>query len=159
MFWLRILMFLVLLTLTAGKCAAEAANLSGTWRLNVNKSSWSGVRRPEMVVLRIDHREPVLKFAGSVDHPNEETRQFAFDGLIDGKEYPGQRSYGAGAAAFKRINDHTILSTFRSEDGQYVESTEIVVAADGRTLRQHIKLTTPAGKREWTEIYERRSTP
>jgi len=152
-------MLLVLLVLTAGRCAAEVANLSGTWRLNVNKSSWSGVRRPEMVVLQIDHREPVLKFAGTVDHPNEETRHFAFDGLIDGKEYPAQRSYGTGAVVFKRINDHTVSSAFRSDDGQCLESTEIVVAADGRTLRQHIKLTTPAGKREWTEVYERRSVP
>ena len=155
----RIVVLAALLVLTAGRCAAAAVNLSGTWRLNVKKSTWSGLRRPELVILQIDHREPVLKFSGTVEHPNEESRYFAFDGMIDGKEYPAQRSYGAGSVTFKRVNDQTILSTFRSADGQCVEVTEIVAAPGATTLRQHIRLTTPAGKREWTEVYERRSVP
>jgi hypothetical protein len=141
----------------AGSCFGQIADLSGTWGLNVKKSSWSAMRKPEMVVLQIQHHEPELRLEGTVEHANEESRHFAFAGAVNGKDYPAQRSYGNGTVSIRRVNELTLTSTFRSSDGQYVEVTEIAASRDGHTLTQRIHLTTPSGKRAWTEVYERRA--
>lgn len=157
--WRRATLLLALLALAAGRCAGEIASLAGTWRLDVKKSSWSALRRPEMVVLHIEHREPNVKFEGAVQHANEETREFAFSGAIDGKPYPAQRSFGPGTVVLKRVNDWTVSSRFQSAEGGWVETAEITVARGGRTLTQRIHLATPSGKRTWTEVYQRRPAP
>jgi hypothetical protein len=141
----------------ATPCQAAPADLSGSWRLNVKKSTWSSVRRPSLVVLDIRHHEPSIEYSGVVDHAEEETRYFTFAGSIDGKPYPGTRSYGPGTMTLERMSDEVIVSTFRSEDGKYVETTEIRVARDRRTLTQRIRVTSPQGRRSWVEVYERRT--
>lgn len=50
---------LVLATLCVG--CAPVQDMSGTWKLNAEKSDWRGVRRPLSVVVTVEHREPILK--------------------------------------------------------------------------------------------------
>ena len=137
-------------------CAAQPANLSGNWQLNVNRSKWGTVNKPVSVVLTIEHQEPKLSYHGSVLYANEDQRDFGFSGAIDGKPYPMSRSFGNGEIVLVRVNDRTIESTFRSADGNYVESARTTVSRDGRTLERRLRLISPEGTKKWTEIYERR---
>ena len=137
-------------------CAAQPANLSGNWQLNVTRSKWGNVNKPVSVVLTIEHQEPKISYHGSVLYANEEQRDFGFSGAIDGKPYPMSRSFGEGEIVVVRINDRTIESTFRTPDGNYVETARTSVSRDGQTLERRLKLVTPEGTRKWTEIYERR---
>ncbi len=137
-------------------CAAQPANLSGNWQLNVGRSKWGNVNRPVNIVLTIEHQEPGISYHGSILYANEEQRSFGFQGAIDGKPYPVSRSFGDGEIVLIRVNDRTIESTFRTPDGNYIETARTTISRDGQTLERRLRLVTPEGTRKWTEIYERR---
>jgi len=136
--------------------AAQPANLSGNWHLNVARSKWDNVNKPVSVLLVIEHQEPKLSYHGTVLYANEDQREFGFSGAIDGKPYPMTRSFGQGETVLVRVNDRTIDSTFRTHDGNYIETARTTVSRDGRTLERQLKLVSPEGTKKWTEIYERR---
>ena len=136
--------------------AAQPANLSGEWRMNVDKSQWGSAKRPVSVVLRIEHHEPVLNYTGWVEYVNEDSREFAFSGAIDGKSYPMTRSFGNGSAVLRRIDSATFDTVFRTAAANYSETTRTTVSADTRVLTRKVRLETPEGTKSWTEIYDRR---
>ncbi len=137
-------------------CAAQPANLSGNWQLNVSRSKWGNVNKPVSVMLTIEHQEPKLSYHGTVQYANEDEREFGFSGAIDGKPYPMSRSYGEGEIVIVRVDERTIDSTFRTPDGNTVETARTIVSRDGRVLERRLKLVSPEGTKRWTEIYERR---
>jgi len=140
----------------AGPCAAQLSNFSGYWVLNRDESSWGQVRKPLMMFVEIEHKEPTFNYHGSITYADETTREFAFLGAIDGKEYPVERSYGPGRIVYTRVDARTIRSTYRSLDGQYSETTVTSVSRDGRRMTRKINLTIPGGSRAWTETYDKR---
>jgi hypothetical protein len=144
------------LTVGLGLSLDQPGNLTGTWHLNVEKSRWGEMRKPNSVVLVIDHKEPALHYSGSIMYANEDTREFVFDGAIDGKEYPMTRSFGKGKVALHRVGPSRFDSTFRTDDGVAVETAANTLSRDGRTLTRQLRLQTPEGTKSWTEIYERR---
>jgi len=148
--------FLLGMALGAGALQGQIADLSGTWHLDAQKSHWGKMRRPASVTLQIDHREPVFRYTGVVVYGNDQTRHFTFDGALDGKPYPGQRSWGAGTVSLTRVSPTALTSVFRSEDGKYVETVEISLSRDRKVLTQQMSLTCPEGKRSWTEVYQKR---
>ena len=145
-----------LLLWTATAIGAQPVDLSGDWHLNVEKSRWSEMRKPVSVVVRIQHREPSLSYSGEVLYANEDVRDFAFEGAIDGKEYPMDRSFGSGKIVMKRVDFTTVESVMKSDDGKYVESARTSVAQDGRTMTRRLRLQSPEGVKTWIEVYEKR---
>ena len=137
--------------------AAQVADLSGAWHLNVEKSKWGKHPKPHSVVVNVEHHEPALKYSGTAVAANgEDTREFSFEGAIDGKEYPITGAFGDGKIAIRRVSPTTTASVFKSNDGNVVETATTTISADGRTLRREIKVKGPEGEVSWTEIYERR---
>ncbi len=145
-----------LLTLCCGASAAQPASLSGNWHLNVEKSKWGTMTRPQSVVLNIEHNEPNLHYHGAVTYANEEERGFGFTGAFDGKPHPMSRSFGDGEITLKRLSPYSFESLFRTSDGKSVESSRTTISRDGKTLTRVLKLTSLEGSRKWTEIYEKR---
>jgi hypothetical protein len=137
-------------------CGAKAPNLSGNWKLNVEKSKWGKVRKPTGVSLEIQHNEPALKFWGRVVDAESEGREFSFDGAIDGREYPAHGASADGKIVFVHKPGNVIASTFHSGDGLLTESAETSVSADGNYLTRHVHLKRPDSDLTWTEHYERR---
>lgn len=154
---MRRLMEIVSAVLLLGAlCAAQPVNLSGNWQLNVSRSKWGNVNKPVSVMLTIDHQEPKLSYHGTVQYANEDERDFVFSGAIDGKPYPMSRSFGNGEIVLVRVDGRTIDSTFRTPEGNYVETARTIVSRDGRVMERRLKLVSPEGTKRWTEIYERR---
>ncbi len=139
--------FLVLLLLAA----AQAPDLSGTWKLNVGASDWNRKEPPKSIVVTIEHREPVIKISGLVVEDRERTNEFRFDGAIDGKPYPSEE----GMRTLRRIDARTLESTWKSNDGRYYETSTTKLSRDGRRLTRQIDLKRPDGRIKWTEIYEK----
>jgi hypothetical protein len=133
----------------------QAQHMSGTWKLNVEKSNWRGVQRPLSVVVTVEHREPILKYSGWVTYPDNPSRGFGFDGAVDGKPHPAFRSYGPGLSQMKRLRWDSVESDFRSDDGRFREGAETIVSADGRQMTRHLHLNSPNGREDWTEVYEK----
>ncbi|MEN6606483.1 MAG: hypothetical protein ABFD60_04515 [Bryobacteraceae bacterium] len=136
---------------------AQVINMSGTWNLNVQKSSWGKVQKPVSVLVTIEHDEPALKYSGNMVYfGGEDTRTFSFAGAIDGKWYPISRSYGSGKISMRRIDFRSMESEFRSDDGKWTEHIRTLVSRDGKELRRTIRRTGPEGNLNWTEVYDKR---
>lgn len=140
----------------SGMAAAAPADLSGSWHLNLAKSRWGTVNKPLSVVIRIDHHDPQIHYYGTVQYANEDVRDFAFSGALDGKPYSVSRSFGDGTITLRRIDSWTVESTIRSNDGQYTETAQTTVTRDGRTLVRRMSVRGPDGRKAWTETYDRR---
>jgi hypothetical protein len=143
------------LSVALGVCAGQPANLSGTWHLNIEKSRWGSKVQPLSVTLFIEHQEPILRYRGTVTHVNEDTRDFTFEGAIDGKPYSMAASGGVGTVVLHRVDANTFESVFRNADGTYMETARTSLSRDGRLLTRQIRLRTPEGTQTWTEVYER----
>lgn len=152
----RLLGIVSAVLILGGLCAAQPANLSGNWLLNVSRSKWGNVNKPVLVMLTIEHQEPKLSYHGKVQYANEDEREFGFSGAIDGKAYPMSRSFGEGEIIIVRVNDRTIESTFRTPDGNTVETARTTLSRDGSVMERRLKLVSPEGTKRWTEVYERR---
>ena len=137
----------------------QPRDMTGEWTLDVEGSSWGNAHRPLGVAMSIDHREPMFKYSGSILYTNEDTRQFAFDGRIDGRDYVMERSFGAGRIVIRRLSASSIRSVFRTDDGQYTETAVTTISRDGMRLTRRIHVTGPAGDTHWTECYVRHSAP
>jgi hypothetical protein len=146
----------VLAALSLGMAAAQPAELTGSWHLNVEKSRWGKVVKPLSVVLTIEHHEPRLDYHGVVQYANEETREFSFSGSLDGGEYAMSRSFGDGMITLRRIDPWTVESTFRSGDGRCTETAQTTIARSGKTLTRRLTVQSPDGRKSWTEHYDRR---
>jgi hypothetical protein len=135
--------------------AAPAGNLSGTWRLNIQKSNWGKHRRPVSVVVTIEHNEPVLKYTGAVMDADGDSRTIAFDKRIDGKEYPAETGSGSGKITVARVDASTLSVLIKSDDGRYVQTIRTALSRDGKVLTRRLQLKAPDGEQIWTEVYER----
>ena len=139
---------------------AQVPDLSGTWQLNVDKSSWGKHTKPTSGTVVIEHHEPALKYSGAVEvHNGTETTPgkstFSFDGAIDGKEYPVTGLTGAGKMTIRRVNPRTTISELKANDGTLFETAKTTISADGKRLTRELKTTGPGGEISWTEVYDR----
>src|SRR6185312_16314046 len=117
--------------------AAVVPNLSGTWKLNVEKSRWGKKEKPVGEIVKIQHDEPTWKYSGTVTLPNSEEKTYSYDGALDGKERPVTTAYGPGKITMKRTNRFTIDSVFRSDDGRFTE-TASTNSTDGKTMTRRV---------------------
>jgi hypothetical protein len=151
--------FLSVLLFASLACAADVANMSGAWKLNVAKSKFDKNAAPLNVLLKIEHNEPSLKYSGSVTGSQEgQTDTFEFDGAIDEKIYPVKENADTGRTIkFKRKSDRAVESWSSDRNGteQYAV-TEI--SGDGKTLIRtvHVKLDN-GGRSDWTEFYDKQN--
>lgn len=140
----------------AAVAGGPADDLSGVWILNVEKSSWARMRAPASVYVRIEQAHNTICYDGLVTYTNEDSRQFSFEGAIDGREYPAVRSYGHGKLMFRRLNAATVETVFTSADGRFVETSRTVLAPEGRRMTRYMRVRSPDGNRSWIEIYDRK---
>jgi hypothetical protein len=137
----------------------EAADMSGTWRLNIEKSSWGKHPKPSNGTISIEHREPSLKYSGQVamgqGNETADQRSFQFNGTIDGKDYPVTGSPDQESASVRRVDRRTIESQRKGPDGKVIETGRTTISADGKRLTRSIKAMGPNGETSWTEVYDR----
>lgn len=131
----------------------QAANLSGAWDLQVGKSEWGKKEKPVSAEVTIQHNEPEFHYKGTVvTGANGESRTFEFSGAIDGVAKP----YEQGQLMMKRVDDRTMISEFKSQDGKTAETTRTTLSRDGKTLTRRIYTQGPQGSMVWNEVYTRR---
>ncbi len=149
-------LLLIAATLLPVASPAQVADMSGTWILNKERSSWGASVRPFGVIMRIEHREPSLKYEGTITYADEETRAFAYDGAIDGLPRAAERAAGSGTMTHLRVGPREYRTEFRTTGGQYVQIVDTVISRDGKTLTRKLRIQTPEGVRRWTEVYDRK---
>ena len=140
--------------------AADVANMSGDWKLNVSKSKFDKNAAPLNVLIKVQHQEPALKYSGTVvgsqeAHPDT----FEFDGAIDEKIYPVKENTKTGRTIkFKRVNDRTVES-WSSDTTGMEEYAKTSISSDGKTMTREmtVKDKNSQTKRTWTEFYDKQS--
>ena len=138
--------------------AADVANMSGVWKLNLEKSKFEKDTAPLNVQLTIVHNEPAIKYSGTVHRDQASSPDtFEFAGAIDEKIYPvTENSKGGRTIKFKRKDKNTVESW--SSDAAMEEYAVTTIRGDGKTLvrQMHVKLKN-GQTREWTEFYDKQS--
>jgi hypothetical protein len=145
---------LVMFLIGSLAAAADVTNMSGVWKLNVKKSKFEKNAAPLNVELRIQHKEPALKYSGTVQRNQESSPDtFEFDGAIDEKIYPVKETNTTGRTIkFKRQSPRSVESW--SSDSTMEEHA--VTTVTGNTLVRKIHVKQKDGKvRDWTEVYEK----
>jgi hypothetical protein len=146
-------------TIMAGTALAQVADMSGTWRLNVEKSIWGKHPKPSGATVTIEHREPSFKYSGDIamqlGSETADRRSFSFQGAIDGREYPVGGSAGEGKIVIRRDSDNTITSERKGPDGTVLETARTTITPDGKQLIRKMKAVGPEGDMHWTEFYDR----
>ena len=138
---------------------AQAPDMSGTWKLNVEKSVWGKHPKPSEATVTIEHREPSFKYSGAVTmglgSESADRRTFSYDGAIDGKEYPVGGSAGRGTVILRRVGANTVASERKGPDGKVLETARTTLSGDGKRLVREVRAAGPDGEMSWTEIYDR----
>lgn len=150
----RLVLSLVLLSSVAA--AADVANMTGVWKLNLKKSKFQGTTAPLNVELRIQHNDPALKYSGTILRGQEASPDtFEFDGAIDEKIHPVKENHHTGRTIkFKRQSPRSVESW--SSDGTMEEYA--VTTVTGKTLTRKMHVKQKDGKvGDWTEVYDKQS--
>ena len=142
--------------------------MSGTWELNVQKSSWGKHAKPTGGTVVIEHHEPSLKYSGSVEVQNgTETSvgksSFAYDGagqLVTQSEPTGMVKYTRDAlgrvATRQVVGQPTVTYTYDADlrlTGEAISDPTTGPAAFTYTYDPNgnrTSLTAPTGKVTYT---------
>lgn len=133
------LAFAIVTACTIGSFAQPASPLSGTWKLNMAKSTYSPANlAPKSGTTQFDvTKDGVKAVIDGVDSQGRATHS-EYTATFDGKDCPwkgtiaGQPSPNQDAVAWKKIDDHTYEITNKLK-GQTLTSSRIVVAKDGKS--------------------------
>jgi hypothetical protein len=132
----------------------KPADLSGTWKLNVQKSDAGSQRAPQSVVVTVVHNEPAIKWTGEFVDAQGQSHPISVDGIIDGKPRPDKGANG-GTLLLKRIDSRSIENDWTSDDGKSTEKSTLTISADGSTVTRKTSGATPDGNWTTTEVYEK----
>jgi hypothetical protein len=139
------------LMLWASPLNAKVLNMSGTWKLNVEKSDFG----PKGSTLKIVHKEPAFKLSYTATYPEGQQDSAEFDGAIDGKPYKETGPQGGSTATFRRINDSTVERTLTSPDGKTTDTVTLTVSKDGKVFTGKGTGKGTEGEYKYSVVYEK----
>jgi hypothetical protein len=112
-------------------CYAAGDAFMGTWKMNDAKSKiGAGLAINSMVVYAAAGDSVKV----TLDGPDADGKPLHVEwtGKYDGKDYPVTGDSTTDMRSYKMVNDHT-LSIISKKDGKVVNTTRVVVSADGKT--------------------------
>jgi len=141
--------------LWASPARAEVSNLSGSWKLDVEKSDFGKRSKLKDATLVIEHKEPSLKYTLTATQVDGKPLKVEFSGAIDGKEYPLVGSPYASKLTITRVNNTTTKGVATSADGKTVETYTVTVAKDGKKFERKGTVKGPDGEFKNHALYEK----
>lgn len=140
----------------ASLLGAGAVNTSGTWKLNVEKSDYGKRPKPKDIMVKVEHKEPSLKYTVTGTDGEGKPLNIQFSGAIDGKDYPITGApNNVAKTSTKRVNDTTTESVGKSADGKILENATVTVSRDGKTLTRVAKIKGPDGEVTIKAVYDK----
>jgi hypothetical protein len=138
----------------AGMWADEKPNLSGTWKLDMQRSRFDTIAAPKSGVLKIDHQEPKIHIAVDMatKHGNSmETLDLTTDGAEQKVTVDGQT---ATASAYWEDGQHLVIQVSRDmANGKEVETRRMHIGDKGKMLTTVLTLQDPAGQKSAYGFY------
>ncbi len=121
---------------------AYAADMfSGTWKLNISKSTFgagAAPKQPTISKYELTPKGMKLVSEGTTSKGNPARSEYLFK--FDGKDYPGSQTIDGKAnehaadqtISAKKIDDYTIEFTFKNK-GEVTSHAKAVISKDGKT--------------------------
>lgn len=143
------------LFLSASLVAADKPNLSGEWKLNVDKSDFGPMPPPNSQVLKITHNEP--EFSIQTDQDGMQGKiSYTVKCKTDGMECVNELR-GTQAKMVAKWEGSALVTTTKL-DFQGNELTLVntsTLSDDGKTLTQVLKITMSQGEFESKQVSEK----
>jgi len=131
--------------------AQTKPNLSGSWKLNREKSKFVG-GGPDNLMIKIDHKEPAFVEDWSMSTPNGD-RSFQAKYTTDGKETE-QEVMGRTARTKATWDGNALVVEWRSDGGFFIR--KISLSADGKTMTKIVTQSKDGGEPiEETAVFEK----
>ena len=127
---------------------ARAADQTGTWKLNVTKSSYSPGPTPKSSTVKITAIDNGLTLTNDIVPAAGKPTHAEYTAHYDGKDVTataGTLPNGADRISFKRIDANTFEMTGKLK-GKVMSTSRIVISADGKTRTVTVTGTTVDGK-------------
>ena len=123
---------LLITALTLAVTTAAADQLSGTWKMNAEKSKYSPGPAPKDLTVVVESDENNYKLDASGTGGDGKPTHVQYSAKFDGKDYPATGIANADAVSLKRIDANTI-ETLQKKDGKVVMTITTKVSKDGKT--------------------------
>ena len=125
-----IAMLITALTLTVATAAGD--QLSGTLKMNPEKSKYSPGPAPKDLTVMVESDENNYKLDATGTDGDGKPMHVQYSAKFDGKDYPATGIPNADAVSLKRIDASTI-ETLQKKDGKVVMTITTKLSKDGKT--------------------------
>src|SRR5215470_8193919 len=126
----EITMVITALMLTVTTAAAD--QLSGTWKMNPEKSKYSPGPAPKDVTVVVESDESNYKLDASGTDGDGKPLHVQYSAKFDGKDHPATGIANADSVSVRRIDANTV-ETLQKKDGKVVMTITSTTSKDGKT--------------------------
>jgi hypothetical protein len=136
---------------------AEDNPVIGTWKLNAEKSKYSGVPAPTSLTRTVTADGDSVKYSFEGTGSDGAALSYSFTIKYDGKDYPITGSgmpYGADHIAIKRVSSNKFSATLK-KDAKVVGTSTSMVSKDGKTTTLSGKGTVDGKAVSSTQVYDK----
>ena len=150
------LMMICLVSLATATVKPASRPAVGTWKLNVQKSSYGSMPAPkfEQLVVTTDKAD-ALKWSLKGIGADGKSYISSYDGPIDGKDHAMMDSAAAGSTIAYTRNASGVQWVIRDKSGAVMETGASDLSADGKTLTLRGTTQGPNGKESFVSVFER----
>ena len=146
-----LLLVLSLLSLVLGVAAQSKTNVSGAWKMNVEKSKFER-GGPKNISIKFDQQGSTLRESLTLtDDRGERTLDFIY--TLDGKEST-QQLEGRDIKTTARWEADALVIEFKNAEG-FNFLRKITVSGDGKTMTIDVKQASPNGSANDTVVLEK----
>jgi len=127
--------------------ALGADNTIGTWKLNLEKSKYTGAPMPvKSLILAREAVDGGVKQATTGERADGTPIKAGFTAKYDGRDVTVSGNSQYDTIAIKQVNANTLTDTRKKTDGKYEATSRYVVSNDGKTMTMTLKGTNAEGK-------------
>lgn len=114
-----------------GSALAEISDpLTGTWKLNIEKSTFGG---PRSDIHKFESAGKEMKYTREITTGNGTSRRTEWTGRYDGKDYPIKGHPSVDASSFKHVDARTVRQVSKKKGAPAFKYTR-EISRDGKTM-------------------------
>src|SRR5262245_1510313 len=133
--------------------ALGADNTIGTWKLNIEKSKYTGPPMPvKSLMLDRGAVDGGVKQASTGERVDGTPIKAGFTAKYDGRDVSVSGNSQYDTIAIKQVNANTLTDTRKKTGGKYQATSRYVVSSDGKTMTVTTKGTNADGK-DFTAVF------
>ncbi|MGA2431608.1 MAG: hypothetical protein ABSH13_24140 [Candidatus Acidiferrum sp.] len=136
---------------------AQDNPILGTWKLNLEKSKFTGMPTPKSLTRSVSADGDSVKYSYEGTGADGAALAYGFTVKYDGKDYPVTGStppFGADQIAIKKLTSHKYSAVLKKGD-KAVGGSTVTISADGKTATLIGKGTIDGKAASSTQVYDK----